>query len=283
MEHQNNLALVYFLVFLFLIIVLRLRKIKTALLNEEEDQPAEIVDPVPRRSLIYKGSDFNFVDDEIIAILEKYSFYYRQLGTEKKQKFLSRLKHFISKKNFIIHDEDGYKEMPILICAAAIQISLGLEEYILPHFSHIHIFPEEFIGISPTFRFLQGNVSGHCIHLSWKHFLHDIKNISDGENVGLHEMAHAYYYQNFETRENVSKEFVNKFEGFNLYGDKILKKELEPGNELYSDYGLRNMYEFWAESIELFFEKPAALKYKYPELYDTIKNILKQDPLEKSA
>lgn len=283
MEHQSNLALVYFLVFLFLIIVLRLRKIKTALLNEDADQPAEIVDPVPRRSLIYKGSDFNFVDDEIIAILEKYSFYYRHLGAEKKQKFLSRLKHFISKKHFIIHDEDGYKEMPILICAAAIQISLGLEEYILPHFSHIHIFPEEFIGISPTFRFLQGNVSGHCIHLSWKHFLHDIKNISDGENVGLHEMAHAYYYQNFETRENVSREFVNKFEGFNRYGDKILKKELEPGNELYSDYGLRNMYEFWAESIELFFEKPAALKYKYPELYDTIKNILKQDPLEKSA
>lgn len=283
MEHQSNLALVYFLVFLFLIIVLRLRKIKTALLNEDADQPAEIVDPVPRRSLIYKGSDFNFVDDEIIAILEKYSFYYRHLGAEKKQKFLSRLKHFISKKHFIIHDEDGYKEMPILICAAAIQISLGLEEYILPHFSHIHIFPEEFIGISPTFRFLQGNVSGHCIHLSWKHFLHDIKNISDGENVGLHEMAHAYYYQNFETRENVSREFVNKFEGFNLYGDKILNKELEPGNELYSDYGLRNMYEFWAESIELFFEKPAALKYKYPELYDTIKNILKQDPLEKSA
>lgn len=283
MEQHNNLTLVYFLVFLFLIIILRFRKIRTALLDEEATSPPNIVDPVPRRSLIYKGSEFDFSDEEMVAILDRYSFYYRNLNTEKKQKFLFRLKQFISKKYFIIHDEGGFKEMPVLICAAAIQISLGLEEYILPHFSHIHIFPEEFIGISPTFRFLQGNVSGHCIHLSWKHFLHDIKNISDGENVGLHEMAHAYYYQNFETGEAVSKEFVSKFEGFNHYGDKILKKELEPGNELYSDYGLRNMYEFWAESIELFFEKPAALKYKYPELYDIIKNILKQDTLEKLA
>ena len=99
----------------------------------------------------------------------------------------------------------------------------------------------------------------------------------DGQNVGLHEMAHAYYYQNFETTEQVNHNFVTTFDEFNQYGNKAFEQEKQVGNDLYSDYALTNFQEFWAESIELFFEKPAALQLKYPELFDTIKEILNQE------
>lgn len=277
MEDQDNLPLIYFLVFLFVIIIIKLRTGVQAS-TEEDDESAPLPVQYPDACLTYKGYDLNFSVADLIPILEKHFIYYTKLTNDDKEKFLSRLQEFISKKTFVIHDESGFKEMPVLISATAIQLSFGLDKYLLPHFSHIHIFPEEFIGISPTLRLLEGNVSGHCINLSWKHFLKGFQFPDDGQNVGLHEMAHAYYYQNFETGQYVSKDFVKTFEVFNSYGDKVLQQETEPGNNLYTDYGLRNMQEFWAESIELFFEKPHDLKMKYPKLYLTIKEILKQDP-----
>jgi MtfA peptidase len=50
---------------------------------------------------------------------------------------------------------------------------------------------------------------------------------------------------------------------------------------LYSEYALRNFQEFWAESIELFFEKPAAMKAAYPQLYNAMQSLLNQDPFNK--
>jgi Mlc titration factor MtfA (ptsG expression regulator) len=50
-------------------------------------------------------------------------------------------------------------------------------------------------------------------------------------------------------------------------------------NKLYSDYALRNFQEFWAESIEIFFERPADMKRKYEDLYGALCEILNQNPL----
>jgi hypothetical protein len=171
--------------------------------------------------------------------------------------------------------------MPVLISAAAIQLSFGLEKFLLPGFEFIHIFPEEFIGVHPSIRVLEGNVSGNSINLSWKHFLHGFQYPGDGQNVGLHEMAHAYYYQYFETSREVDKNFVAAFADFTNYGNKVFEQEALPGFDLYSDYALRNFQEFWAESVEIFFEKPFAMKMQYPELYSTICVVLNQDPARK--
>ncbi len=51
------------------------------------------------------------------------------------------------------------------------------------------------------------------------------------------------------------------------------------GHGLYSDNALGNTQEFWAESIELFFEKPTALFQYHPELYRQISSLLNQDLL----
>ncbi len=234
----------------------------------EEDQPV----------LVYEGSSLQFPDDEIIKVLGKYFVYYTRLGGSDRQKFLERLHTFMSRKVFVIHDKSGFREMPVLISASAVQISFGLEKYLLPHFPHIHIFPAEFIGYYPTLRLLEGNVSSNCINLSWKHFFDGYKFPDNGQNVGLHEFAHAYYYQYFEAKENVEGGFVKNFSLFNEYGNKVYHQEQLPGNDFYSDYALVNFQEFWAESVELFFEKPQALKTTYPDLFNAIMEILNQDP-----
>jgi len=231
------------------------------------------------RVFTYAGNTLNFTANILMAILLKHLPYFTALNPFDRDRFIHRLQNFIAHKTFVIHDESGFKEMPVLISATAIQLTFGLEKYLLPNFNVIHIFPEEFIGVHPTIRILEGNVSGNTINLSWKHFLQGFQFPGDGQNVGLHEMAHAYYFQYFETKEQVDTSFVAAFPAFNDYGNKVFQQEGKGGFILYSGYALSNFQEFWAESVELFFEKPAAMKIQYPELYLTMCHLLNQDPM----
>ncbi|MEJ7823275.1 MAG: zinc-dependent peptidase [Chitinophagaceae bacterium] len=171
--------------------------------------------------------------------------------------------------------------MPVLISSTAIQLSFGLQKYLLPHFTCINIHPEEFLGIHPTIRFLQGNVSGNCINISWKYFLQGFQFPQDGKNVGLHEMAHAYYYQNFGPCEIKDTDFIKTFNKFNDCGNKVYTSIQDTDPCLYSNYAKRNFQEFWAESIELFFEKPMEVRTSYPVLYESISDLLNQDPTKR--
>lgn len=238
-------------------------------------EDGQFVNPV----LTYRGNELNFSLAELSHILKKHSDYYNNLNPFDKEKFIQRTRKFIGQISFVIHDKSGFKEMPVLISAAAIQLTFGLEKYLLPDFDYIHIYPEEFIGVHPTVRVLEGNVSGNTINLSWKHFLYGFQCPDDGQNVGLHEMAHAYYYQFFETGRQADKNFVAAFPAFNNYGNKVFQQEAIAGFDLYSDYALKNFQEFWAESIEIFFEKPIALKSQYPDLYNAICTLLNQYPI----
>ncbi len=281
-EHNDDTFMPF--VFLFFFIFLVIVAVKNARRQEAEDEAAEVRenDYVPddnkAKSLVYYGEELKFSEEELIHVLNKYFPYYIKISETGKEKFLHRLKRFISEKIFVIHDESGFKEMPILISASAVQLSFGLDKYLLPYFSHIHIFPEEFIGYHPTLRVLEGNVSGHSVNLSWKHFLNGYQFPTNGQNVGLHEFAHAFYYQYFETGENVERDFVARFPLFDACGNNAFEQEQKPGNNLYSDYALKNFQEFWAESVEVFFEKPIILKTSYPDLFEAMTEILKQDP-----
>lgn len=239
-----------------------------------------VTDDSQQTVLVYDGAELNFSDEVITAVLHKHFNYFNNLSAGDQELFLRRLKKFMSAKKFVIHNKNGFREMPILLSATAIKLSFGLQQYLLPHYTHIHIFPAEFIGVYPSLRVLTGNVSGNKIHISWKHFLEGYQFPEDGQNVGLHEMAHAYYYQNFETGEDTEDEFVSKFEMFELTGNMILEKEKQSSSPFYSAYGLKNFQEFWAESVELFFERSLQFRSTYAELYYIMVNLLNQDPLQ---
>ncbi|WP_336516745.1 zinc-dependent peptidase [Pollutibacter soli] len=228
--------------------------------------------------LVYYGENLDFSDEVIRKVLIKYFPYFNRLLPPDQDKFLSRLRKFIKTKIFIIHDVKGYREMPILISASSIQLTFGLDKFLMPHFNIIQIYPQEFIALEPM-RILIGNVSGNTINIAWKQFLEGYKNRFDSSNVGLHEMAHALYYQNFETEEYIDRNFKNCFQVFTALGDRIYSKEKERSIGLYSDYAMKNFQEFWAESIELFFENPQRLNSHYPELYNILCDLLCQDPL----
>jgi MtfA peptidase len=227
----------------------------------------------------YAGNNLNFSDEDISTILDKRFPYFINLSMGEKRRFLQRHKRFMKSKMFRIHTNEGFKEMPILISATAIQLSFGLDAYLLPYYKNIHIFPKEFLGMHPTMRFLEGNVSGNDINISWKHYLEGYEKTNDGQNVGLHEMAHAYYSQNFTFDGEKDSCFINGFSSYNICGNKVFEEEKIQNDSLYSDYALKNFQEFWAESVEIFFERPREMKDQYGELYESMSLLLNQRPV----
>jgi Mlc titration factor MtfA (ptsG expression regulator) len=251
----------------------------TSVIEFEGQNPLAYSIPAASKDrLIYQGSSLEFPNEVLQPVLTKYLPFYAALNNLDKEKFIERLRKFISKKTFVIHDESGYREMPVLVSAAAVQLSFGLNTYMLPSFHSIHIYPAEFIRTDPDITFLIGNVSNNCINISWKHFLSGFANPDNGENVGLHEMAHAYYYQNFATDIDCDAKFTHNYSGYGECSDKIFEEEKIATIKLFTDYGLSSKQEFWAESIEIFFEKPEAMQQAYPALYACMCQLLNQYP-----
>src|SRR4029077_16688995 len=94
--------------------------------------------PPGEKCLVYYGDQLKFSTDILNSALSKHSPFFTALDDDDQKKFISRLIKFIDRKTFKIYDKSGFREMPILISAAAIQVSFGLENYLLPNFSSIN-------------------------------------------------------------------------------------------------------------------------------------------------
>jgi MtfA peptidase len=241
----------------------------------------QISTPIPTNSsnnFIYAGSTLDFTQEEIDAILQKRFQYYRLLDDDLKQVFCKRVLEFMQSKYFNIVSNNPFKEMPVLLSAAAMQLSFGLQKFMLPHYNVIRIHQEEYFS-SDGLRVLAGNVQGNTISLAWNQFLKGYENNKDGSNVGLHEMAHALYFQHMVANQK-QKLFTKHYNELVAECHQAFEDETKGKKNLYSDYAVKDLQEFWAESVELFFEKPFELKLMYPDVFDAMKLLLNQNPMQ---
>ncbi|HUC82666.1 MAG TPA: zinc-dependent peptidase [Flavisolibacter sp.] len=263
-------AFVYFMVDRFAV-----RKQKHYQLTASCPQPQ-----ISPTDIVLRGRDFELSDDDLHRILTRRFPYYLPLTAEVQKRFRRRLHNFIDHKTFIIKDDEGFKEMPVLVSAAAVQLTFGLTHYLLPFYPYIRIYPQEYFR-DGSFSVLAGNVEGNIITVAWNHLLKGIENPTDGANVGLHEMSHALYFQKMVVEETFAKKFTKRYNYLLSESRTAFEDELKGRVDLYSDYANKDMQEFWAESVELFFEKPLALKRCYPAVYEKMTILMNQDPLNK--
>jgi len=203
--------------------------------------------------------------------------YYKKLQEEYQTQFYKRVKKFVRTKEFIPVDMAELSELDkMLIAASAIQLTFGLDAFLLSRFHTIYVYPKHFYN-PKTKNTHKGEVNLHgTISISLKDFHLGNQDESDGINLGLHEMAHALRVEQF--LEQDSDDF------FNSYFAKISHAlEEEISNELNNDfiraYGKTNAHEFFAVCVENFFERPLKFKGEMPELYAHFVVLLNQDPL----
>lgn len=120
--------------------------------------------------------------------------------------------------------------------------------------------------------------------LAWDAVLHGASDVDDGHNVVLHEFAHQL------DQEDGVADGVPLFDHPLRYGQwaRILERDFEKlvarssrgTNTVLDAYGATNKAEFFAVATETFFEKPHALRRRYPELYQLLREFFQLEPAE---
>ena len=123
--------------------------------------------------------------------------------------------------------------------------------------------------------------SGQVV-LSWDDAHAGGKDPSDGRNLVYHEFAHALDMLDGFADGAPPLASSTQYEAWHrVVGSAFedLARDLEQGAETPIDpYGATNPTEFFAVVTECFFERPAALKSRHPELYALLCEIYRQDP-----
>ena len=212
------------------------------------------------------------------SLLSRYNPYFRSLSRAGRDRFLHRVLLFMEAKKFEYIDVEPDESMPLLVSAAAVQLTFGLEHYRLDYFRVIHILKDKY-RYGPYNMPFEGHVSEDGIYLSWTHFIREFTDYSDGQNVGLHEMAHALTYVNFTVQDGRDNAFHDHFTEFSAVARPIFERMHTGESTLLDPYAATNYQEFWAVCIETFFERSTSFRRQLPELYFSLCSLLNQDPL----
>jgi MtfA peptidase len=212
------------------------------------------------------------------SVVSSHIKYYNRLGLEDQRKFLFRTFLFRKAKRFHYIEVLESSEMPILVSAVAIQLTFGLEKFMLNYFSDIFILRDDYhYGFYS--RPFMGHVDQTGIYLSWDNFIKGLSGHMADCNIGLHEMGHALAYVNFITATEEDKIFKKEFPGFSKIAKPVFTGMQQGKKNLLGDYAATNYHEFWAVSVEMFFENPVRFKHELPDLYEAMTRVLNQDPL----
>lgn len=215
------------------------------------------------------------------SILKKYFFYYNRLSSADKKRFENRVNRFLHSKKFIGRGVEITEDMKVLISATAVKLSFGLPMIYLSNFYKILVFPDAYYsGINRQYH--QGEVNPRLgiIMLSWKNFVDGYSNPSDGRNLAIHEMAHALHFENKIRNDEygfLDEYLISSWD--DLMREEIVRVKNDP-DHLFRPYAATNEYEFFAVSMEYFFEKPKEYLKRLPQLFEVKKRMLRQNPIE---
>jgi Mlc titration factor MtfA (ptsG expression regulator) len=207
--------------------------------------------------------------------------YFNDLPTPAKWKFVKRTHEFRKQKQFHFIGLESSEDTAILVSSSAVQVTFGLKNYQLSYFKDIYILADAYHMDSDNELYI-GHVAPDGIYLSWKHFLYGYEYKNDNINVAVHEMAHALLYNNFFAQYGMDAQFRMNYERFSNSTGPILADVIARRRSYLRSYAFSNMHEFWAVSVEAFFENPAELRRNMPDLYDALSNVLNQDPGSKT-
>lgn len=226
-------------------------------------------------ALILKSSEFA----EYRQMLFDKLIIYKHIGEFERNKFEYRIAKFLRSHNFTFEDksQQNLQSIKVLIAGAAIQLTYGFPDVYLRHFKDIIIYNEEYESRF-TGKFNEGEVNTlGAIVLSKKNIEIGFADPSDGRNLVLHELAHALLLDNIfgtSTPDFLNSEHIYRFQQLAL--DEIDK--MNSGCEsFFRDYGATNFQEFFAVSVECYFEQTIDFMNYNPELFDALGKLLNID------
>jgi len=227
-------------------------------------------------------SDFNKTDSLIFRKLLCDNFVvYNMLEMKGRKLFENRVCKFIKMKDFRAGGKamEITDQMRVMVASAAIQITYGYRDVYFDHFQTIILYPDEYYStITGQYHAGEVNAAG-AIVLSWRNLMTGFSNLRDGQNLALHEMAHALQLTNIV--ENTEYSFIDLdiMRSFEKLAYAEMKKIENNEHTIFRSYGAVNQQEFFSVAVECFFEQPREFRDYNIEMYTWLTRILKIDLL----
>jgi len=217
-------------------------------------------------------------------ILEKQLPFYANLSSAYKAEFRKRVNRFIRSKT--IRGGKGFKlsyEHIVSVAGSAIQVSFGNDRYLLSSFDTIIIYEKVYQHpITKNYHRGEVNPTAGIIVVSWEDFVYGYSTKEDNLNVGLHEMAHAYYFEIIKSRNDYVTDY-DLLSKFMFVSEHEILKIRKNRSSLFRNYAGENVFEFFAVSVEYFFEDGNEFRQKLPKLYRQMCLLLNQDSADRMA
>ncbi|QEG25255.1 M90 family metallopeptidase [Mariniblastus fucicola] len=202
-----------------------------------------------------------------------------------------RVKVFVAEKNW--EGCEGLQlteEMQVTIAAQACLMLLGVNDWYFDNVKTILVYPQAFRRMTGD-----GLTEGHASHrageawqggpiiLSWKDSLSGGRNEDDGQNVVIHEFAHALDGIDGEMGGSVMFDDAESTQTWSRvveegYAELVQAKETGR-RTLLDHYGATNEAEYFAVATETFFEQPREMSREYGELFSLLKKYFRLDPI----
>jgi MtfA peptidase len=218
------------------------------------------------------GRRYNFAGQEenLDRLFSNRFDFYKKLPQDKKKVFVKRVIYFIHTSFFVPRNGVHMTaDMVSLFSASFVQLTFGMSKKVLKHFNTIIMYPEKFYS-SHTKLYHKGDINllGH-ISVSWKDFMHGYNDLSDGINLGLHELAHALSMEVLKYKNIYADLFENIKPIYVLAQQEISGKI--PRNNFLRDYAFTNIHEYFAVATENYFERNKEMEENSNELYQKMK------------
>src|SRR6267378_3698633 len=237
---------------------------------------------------------------EWLALIQRHVVFFHKLTAGDRAELLGHIQVFLAEKRF--EGCGGFEitdEVRVTIAAQACLLLLHRDTDYFPGLLTILVYPltymvqedhqiGEHVWREGTASRLgeTGRRMGSLV-LSWGAVKHGAADPSDGKNVVLHEFAHQLDFEN-DAADGVPVLGTREQQ---LAWTEVMRSEfasLRAADEsgvpsLLDTYGATDPVEFFAVSVEAFFEQPHALRAHHPKLYAELRNYFHQDPVEFSA
>ena len=234
--------------------------------------------------------------EEWNTILRKRVPLFFKLPESLRQKLIRHINIFLEEKDFIgcqgIEIDD---EIRVTIAAQACMLIMNRDSTDYEKLRTIYIYPSAYItkqkqmtasgvmveneGVN-----LGESWSSGQVVLSWESTKHGAMNMKDGQNVVMHEFAHQLDQESGSADGcPILDQSTSYFTWGEVLGEEyneLLERTNKHRKSVMDNYGATNAAEFFAVATETFFEKPAQMKRKHPELYEELKDYYHLAPEE---
>ncbi|MBL7958562.1 MAG: zinc-dependent peptidase [Flavobacteriales bacterium] len=213
------------------------------------------------------------------ATLAKYAISYQRAHAKDKARMERIVATMVHDKEWLGVGLEVADEMKVMIGACAAQLLVGHSDLVLKHFERFVIYPDSYRD-RRTGGMRQGEVrpAAGTIVISWDDFVNGYAHTRDAHNVGLHELAHALWFEN--SIVNGEDHFLPPvlLQRWNTLAEAEMGRIRAQAPSFFRDYAGTNAAEFFAVAVEYFFERPLEFRESLPEHYAVLCSLLKQDP-----